>query len=176
PRLLPKHSAHCACPGGAAELGMTGTAIAQGLETARLSAMRLQIQQVTPYVIINDAYNANPASTKAALEVLAGYPCKGKRVAVLGNMLELGEEAERGHRSVGQVVVSRGIDVLYTLGDLAGWIGQEALECGMAPQAIRTAGSCEEISASLRELLQPGDVLLVKGSRGMKMEEIINQL
>ncbi len=165
-----------AAAGVGLELGLSPQEICNGLAQVKLSAMRLQVSTAQPWVVINDAYNANPASTCAALTVLGAYPCTGKRLAVLGNMLELGAEAERGHRSVGAAAAELGVDTLVTLGDLAGWIAEEALRQGMAPAQVTAYQDKALVVEFLKKILQPGDVLLVKGSRGMKMEEIITQL
>lgn len=158
------------------ELGLSHGDISRGLMQLSLSAMRLEIKTGQPWVIINDAYNANPASMRAALEVLAGYPCTGKRIAVLGNMLELGPEAEKGHRSVGDTAAGLGVDTLITLGDMARWIAEQALAQGMEESEVTACTEKEQAVQALQAVLQPGDVVLVKGSRGMKMEEIIGSI
>lgn len=154
------------------QLGVEPRLIIQGLSRLSLSAMRLEIRTDCPWVIINDTYNANPASMRAALEVLAEYPCKGKRVAVLGNMFELGAEAEHGHRSVGEAAAHLGTDLLITLGEQAAWIAEEAAGKGLLPAQAVVCLDKEQVIRTLKERLNPGDVVLVKGSRGMKMEEI----
>jgi UDP-N-acetylmuramoyl-tripeptide--D-alanyl-D-alanine ligase len=154
------------------ELGLSQEEIGQGLTELSLSKMRLEIKTGKSWTVINDAYNANPSSMRAALEVLAGYPCQGKRIAVLGNMLELGEQAEKGHRSIGDTVASLGLDSLVTLGELAGWIAAQAATRGMKQRSIFACTEKEQAIRQLQAILQPGDVVLVKGSRGMKMEEI----
>ncbi|GAW92148.1 UDP-N-acetylmuramoyl-tripeptide--D-alanyl-D-alanine ligase [Calderihabitans maritimus] len=158
------------------QLGMSLQAIARGLKKVRLSPMRLEkFKGINDTMIINDAYNANPASTKASLKVLQ-HLRKTRAIAVLGNMLELGPLAEQGHREVGETVADLGIDYLFTVGDLAEKIARGALERGMPEEKIRVCRDNQEAWQGLQQLLRPGDVVLIKGSRGMKMEEIADRL
>lgn len=158
---------------------VTGLSLAQtaaGLAEAELTAMRLEVLAAGSYKIINDAYNANPASTKAALEVLSGQGAGSRKVAVLGSMFELGARAEPGHREVGAVAVDTGVELLVTVGDLAEYIAREALAKGMAPGQVFSCADSGGALEVLRAGLRDGDVILVKGSRGMKMEEIVRGL
>ena len=120
--------------------------------------------------IIDDAYNAAPASTIAALDLLAEMP--GSKVAVLGDMLELGSYAEEGHLRVGRraaEVASR----LVAVGKLGRLIGEEAVRAGMAKESVFFAMENSQVVDYLKELLQAGDHVLVKGSRGLAMDEIV---
>lgn len=159
------------------ELGMTIEQIRLGLSRANLTAMRLEIQNINGCTIINDSYNANPSSTRAALQVLSELAGdKSRKIAILGDMLELGEKREQGHREVGAAVPEAGVDLLAAVGQSSGYIGMGAEEAGLAPSRIRYYGSAREAAGDLRGYLTPGDVVLVKGSRGMKMEEFITAL
>lgn len=121
--------------------------------------------------ILDDTYNASPASTLAALDLLAEM--KGRRIAVLGDMLELGAYEEEGHRSVGRRA-TQVADVLIVIGTLAQIMGQEAQICGL-PE-VYFASSKEQAEAYLAPQLRPGDYLLIKGSRGMELESIVEHL
>jgi UDP-N-acetylmuramoyl-tripeptide--D-alanyl-D-alanine ligase len=119
-------------------------------------------------VLVDDTYNANPDSVAAAIEALARMP--GRRVLVLGDMGELGPEAGALHAEAGRAAAARGIDVLYTLGSLA---EQAARAFG---SAARHFSRIEDLLAELEKALAPGATLLVKGSRFMRMERVVNAL
>lgn len=121
--------------------------------------------------ILDDTYNASPASALAALNLLEEM--EGRRIAVLGDMLELGDYQEEGHRSVGRRAAEVA-DTLVVVGKLAQIIGQEAQNCGLSE--VYFASSKEQAEFHLAPLLQAGDYLLIKGSRGMAMETIVEKL
>lgn len=123
--------------------------------------------------LLDDTYNASPAASTAALDLLASLP--GRRVAVLGDMFELGDAALAGHRQVGEHVVER-TDTLVTVGDLARHIAEGARDAGLPPNQIHVCSSNEEAVALLRARLTGGEYVLVKGSRGMRMDEIVRAL
>lgn len=156
------------------EMGLEFREIRQGLAAANLTAMRLEISLWNEVKIINDAYNANPSSTRAGLQVLAEAAGeKSRKIAVLGDMLELGEKSESAHREVGRAVQAAGVDLLAAVGDRARQIGLGALEAGLSDRAVRYYTTAREAAGELKKILGPGDVVLVKGSRGMKMEEFV---
>ena len=151
--------------------------IKSGLERVALTAMRLELKRTKQDIlIINDAYNANPDSTTAALDVLKTLAAGKRAVAVLGDMYELGDYKDEGHRLVG--IKAKEVDTAYliTVGRIAGAIADGALAIGMSPAKIKTCQDNKEALSYLREILHPGDVVLVKGSRAMKMEEIVTGL
>ncbi|MBE3587804.1 MAG: UDP-N-acetylmuramoyl-tripeptide--D-alanyl-D-alanine ligase [Thermoanaerobacteraceae bacterium] len=164
-----------AAVGVAWALGVSLEDAARGLAAASLSPMRLEMVEKNGITIINDAYNANPASTGAALQVLAEMGA-GRRIAVLGDMLELGREAFPGHRRVGAAVAAGAVDYLVTVGELGRIIATGAVEAGFPPGRVFAAASNTEAVDHLRPRLLPGDVVLVKGSRGMGMEQIVREL
>jgi UDP-N-acetylmuramoyl-tripeptide--D-alanyl-D-alanine ligase len=127
-------------------------------------------------VLIDDTYNASPQSMRAALQCLAQTRVVGRRLAVLGDMLELGDQAPLLHEEVGTLVAQSGIDQLMTFGPLAQYIAQGAQRAGMAAACIHVTTQPEEAVTRLRALLRPGDVVLLKGSRGMAMERLVNAL
>jgi UDP-N-acetylmuramoyl-tripeptide--D-alanyl-D-alanine ligase len=155
--------------------------IAEGIENAVPIAMRMEItRQATGLVILNDSYNANPVSMRAALEFLAQQNggTGGRSVAVLGDMFELGNFARSGHEQVGAAAARLGIDLVYVIGDFAGDVCRGAVSAGLNEAAIFTypRGGYDELIGDLSGVLEPGDVVLVKGSRAMKMERIAHAL
>ncbi|MBM7583308.1 UDP-N-acetylmuramoyl-tripeptide--D-alanyl-D-alanine ligase [Caldicoprobacter guelmensis] len=138
--------------------------------------MRLNIFETQEgTIVIDDAYNASPDSMKAALSVLKDMPGV-RRIAVLGDMLELGDYAEEGHRQVGSAVVQNRVDLLITRGENSRFIGMEAQASGMPPSSIYHCQCNKDIINLLSTIVQRGDTILVKGSRGMKMEEVVSYL
>lgn len=125
--------------------------------------------------IIDDTYNANPGSMQAALSALAKADVRGRRIFVAGDMLELGTQAPQLHREVGALAARVGIDRLYATGEHAATVADGARREGL--QAAETiTGSREEIIDDLKNFLQPDDWVLVKGSRGMTMEKVVQAL
>jgi UDP-N-acetylmuramoyl-tripeptide--D-alanyl-D-alanine ligase len=151
-------------------------AIRQGLAAIKPVPMRMETQSWKGIGIINDAYNANPASMKAALEALAGLPCRSQRVAVLGDMFELGQESRKRHFQVGEHAAQLGIERLYLLGKQAREVRKGALRSGMREDQVVVGTNHRQIAQRLRHDVRKGDWLLVKGSRGMKMEKVIEAL
>lgn len=177
--LLGRHNVEnaLAAAGVGWALGVSLEEIAAGLAEAILTPMRLEVIEIpeAKIKIINDAYNANPSSTRAALLVLAEAGSGSRRIAVLGDMLELGEVGPFSHHQVG--ALAAGIaDYLVAVGDLARHYVHGALEAGLPASRAFYFSSREEAKAFLREILCPGDVVLVKGSRGMRMEEIVDDM
>ena len=159
----------------AGALGANPEQIAAGLAEFAPADMRLGIEQAGGITVINDAYNANPASVAAGLEVLEmTKPGRtGRKVAVLGDMLELGEQAEQLHRQVGQKVAACGVDLLITSGPGAKCIADGAVQAGMDSKAVVSLGNSDEDFEAMAGLLRAGDVVLLKGSRGMRMERLM---
>lgn len=143
------------------------------LRAACVSAIRFKVLRLFPWVILDDTYNANPASMAAALEALADFPGR-RKIAVLGDMFELGRATETLHEEVGRAAAHHQIDWLLTLGEQA-----ETMVAAARAAGIREGESYKNHQAVAGALLKratEGDVILVKGSRGMKMETIINLL
>jgi UDP-N-acetylmuramoyl-tripeptide--D-alanyl-D-alanine ligase len=152
-------------------LGLSAVEMQKGLTGFAATKMRFEIQQVGLYQVINDAYNASPMSMKAALETLAEVAEK-RKIAVLGDMLELGSVSVEAHKNIGKLVADQKIDALITFGDMAAHIAQEARTAGV--KLVYTCNSHAEAGKVLNEILQPDDTILFKGSRGMQMEKIID--
>ncbi|MBI1864761.1 MAG: hypothetical protein HYR98_03365, partial [Nitrospirae bacterium] len=136
-------------------------------------AMRGEVVRLSGRRVINDSYNANPRSMTAALEMLAEVGGDGRKVAVLGDMLELGEYAREAHLEVGAAAARMRIDFLVTVGDLARHIAEGAVVTGMPEERVRAVSSVEDVVAILKTVSGPGDTILVKGSRGMQMERVL---
>lgn len=172
------HNVYNALAGIAAgrELGIPIEKIIQGIEEFTPGKMRLNIINHNGIKIINDAYNASPQSMEAAINVLKDVVTSGRSIAVLGDMLELGEMSMDSHRHVGRFAVAKGIDYILTVGDNGENIAHGAIEAGAEADKVISFKDNTEAAEFLINFIKPGDVLLVKGSRGMKMEEVVNIL
>ena len=144
---------------------------AAGLAAAPLTKARLQIKRIRGVQFIDDSYNANPESMKAALHTLVELDADGKRIAVLGEMRELGEESARGHREVGETAAKLGVDQLIAIGDMAAVIAEAARNAGLQNTSI--ARSTNEAAELLGEIAASGDLVLIKGSRAARTERVI---
>ena len=147
--------------------------IKEGLKYYKATKMRLDIVKDDDLTIINDTYNASPDSMKAALKILGRY--KERRVAILGDMFEMGEHAEYGHRLVGESTIGN-VDLLITIGEDSKFISDEAKKLGLCSNSIYHFATKEDAINSLDNLIQKNDVVLVKASRGMKLEKIVEYL
>jgi UDP-N-acetylmuramyl pentapeptide synthase len=127
-------------------------------------------------LLIDDTYNANPQSMEAALASLARLRGAGRAFAVLGDMGELGAHAEAGHRQVGERTGELRVDALYALGTRAALVCEAARAAGLPASRAHVAGSHDEIARALARDLRAGDVVLVKGSRSMRMERVVEAL
>jgi len=157
-------------------MGLTVRQIAGGLAGYTPPKMRLQPVEAGDLLIINDAYNASPASMEAAFEVL-DLVARGRRtVAILGEMRELGHESPRLHRDVGVMLARRRVGVLVAVADGGAQIAEGAVTGGMPPEAIIRLPSVEAAAEEVRGVVRPGDVVLVKGSRALEMERIVSTL
>ncbi len=138
--------------------------------------MRSQLLRKNGIIVINDCYNANPASVQAALQLLADVePDAPRKIAVLSDMLELGEASIQWHHAIGKQVVSMRVDRLLATGPMSRATVEAAQCAGMTESALHFE-SKKELTAYLKGFLAPGDVVLVKGSRGMRMEDIVGQI
>ncbi|HEY2681511.1 MAG TPA: UDP-N-acetylmuramoyl-tripeptide--D-alanyl-D-alanine ligase [Candidatus Udaeobacter sp.] len=153
--------------------GLSIEECAAGLAAAPLTKARLQIKEVGGVQFLDDSYNANPDSMKAALRTLVELDADGKRIAVLGEMRELGSESECGHREVGETAATLGVDQLITIGNAAELIAEGARIGGL--NKVLSARSTGEAAKLLGEIAEPGDLVLIKGSRAARTEEVIEQ-
>jgi UDP-N-acetylmuramoyl-tripeptide--D-alanyl-D-alanine ligase len=173
--LLGRHSVHTALRAAAVGLaeGMMWDDILVGLQDQRAQIRLVAVPGPQGSTILDDTYNASPASTIAALNLLAELD--GRKIAVLGDMLELGSYEEEGHRLVGRRAMDV-VEILIVVGSRGRIIGEEALSLGMSPDRVCLCDDNQAAIECLQAKVQPGDYVLVKGSRGMKMEEIVNAL
>lgn len=173
--MLGRHSVYTALAAAAAGLclGLRWDEIVAGLESDAAQPRIRTVATDSGATLIDDSYNAAPVSTLAALDVLADTA--GRRVAVLGDMLELGAYAEEGHRAVGRRAAAIA-DLLVTVGPRAGWIADAALASAMPAERVRRTASIDEALPLLRGLLRRGDYVLVKGSRGVALDQIVSAL
>ncbi|MGD0585962.1 MAG: UDP-N-acetylmuramoyl-tripeptide--D-alanyl-D-alanine ligase [Oryzomonas sp.] len=144
--------------------------IRKGLTAFRPYKGRFQLERLGELILVDDSYNANPASMKAALETLAQIAPEGHRVALLGDMLELGGHEAEAHEAVG-AVAGRNVDRLFLLGPLMNrHAAPAAIQAGLPPEAVHPCQNYDELAELAKQSLLPGDVVLIKGSRGMTME------
>ncbi|NWF92677.1 MAG: UDP-N-acetylmuramoyl-tripeptide--D-alanyl-D-alanine ligase [Syntrophaceae bacterium] len=147
------------------------------LEHFRPFPMRMEVVRLEGgRSLINDAYNANPRSMEVALETLAEVRGGGRAIAVLGDMLELGDFAEEAHRRLGEKVRELSIDLLLTLGEHAALVVESAIRHGFEAERARVVESHSEAVRILKGMAREGDWILVKGSRGMAMEKVVEGL
>jgi len=151
--------------------GLSLEECAAGLVAAPLTRARLQVKEIRGVQFLDDSYNANPDSMKAALRTLVELDVDGQRIAVLGEMRELGDESERGHREVGETAAALKVDHLIVIGNVAEIIAEAAKRAGLKNSS--TAASTAEAAELLAELAAPGDLVLIKGSRLARTEQVI---
>jgi UDP-N-acetylmuramoyl-tripeptide--D-alanyl-D-alanine ligase len=158
-----------------AELGLTREEIAAGLEACEPPKMRMQSWETAAGArVLEDCYNANADSMAAALEVLRDLPCKGRRVAVLGDMAELGAHGEAAHREVGRQAALSGVDHLIAVGGMAGELSRGARDAGL--NRVLEIAEVEAAGGALKAFLRPGDLVLLKASRATRLERIARVL
>jgi UDP-N-acetylmuramoyl-tripeptide--D-alanyl-D-alanine ligase len=160
-----------AAAAAATALGLAPDLIRTGLEAFTPYDKRFNLEEVAGIVLIDDSYNANPASVEAALRTVAEISEECRSIAVLGDMLELGPGSEEAHRTVGMLAASC-VERLYLMGAMAGAMAAGAREGGLPADSVIVAQNHDEILADLRGSIAPGDYVLVKGSRGMQMEVV----
>jgi UDP-N-acetylmuramoyl-tripeptide--D-alanyl-D-alanine ligase len=160
----------------ALECGVPLDAVVSGLLRSPRLPMRMEIVTLPGQVtVINDAYNANVASMRSALAML-GAMGDGAKIAVLGEMRELGQQSAEFHREVGRAAAAEHVSLLIAVGSEAEEVLAGALESGMEPDAALSVGSHQEAAARVRERVRPGDFVLIKGSRGARMERVLSHL
>ena len=161
------------------EMGLPSQDISSGLEKFRPEKMRMEFISAGGVMIINDSYNANPQSMRAAFDVLSNIEIEecGKKFAVLGDMLELGDASDEEHKKIGRYsTLIKGLSGLYFVGDKMSNAAQCALDEGMDEKNIKTFKDIENAWWALRDNVRKGDIVLVKGSRGMQMDKIVGWL
>ena len=154
----------------AAEIGVSPDAARRGLEACAPAKMRLQVWSAGKVTVLDDAYNANADSMLAALQTLRDFPCTGRRVAVLGDMAELGEFTPQAHVEIGAQAAQLGVDWLVSIGRWANVTAASARAAGL--KEVSEFDSAPEAAKVLPEALRAGDVLLLKASRAATLERI----
>ena len=154
-------------------LGLNEETIARGLSHYQNAPMRQQIRDCGSFVLIDDSYNASPEATRASLDVLKSI-AKAKTTAVLADMLELGDAAAAEHYNIGKYLAAIGIDRLIAVGPLSRHTAQGAADNGCP--SVQTADTNAQAYALLKDTITEGETLLVKGSRGMHTDEIVNNV
>ncbi|MDI3339182.1 MAG: UDP-N-acetylmuramoyl-tripeptide--D-alanyl-D-alanine ligase [Sphaerobacter sp.] len=174
--LLGRHSAATvlAAVGAGLALGMTVEEMLPAFQDPAIRVRLLVVPGVGGATIIDDTYNANPTSSLAALDLLAELPAR-RRLAAFGDMLELGSYEAEGHRLVGERAAAV-VDRLFTIGPRARLIAAAAVASGLPPSAVTTVDTKPELIDALRTVLREGDVVLVKGSRGLQLEDVVAAL
>ncbi|HET6420414.1 MAG TPA: UDP-N-acetylmuramoyl-tripeptide--D-alanyl-D-alanine ligase [Geobacteraceae bacterium] len=152
-------------------LDVNSGSILAGLESFTPYDKRFSVEECDGITLIDDSYNANPGSMKAALETLRGLKGDRRGIAVLGDMLELGESSVSAHEEIGMLAASC-VEKIYVIGEMAEPVAKGALNAGLPPASVSIASDHEELLAQLLADLDNGDHVLVKGSRGMKMETV----
>lgn len=162
----------------ACALGYRLEEIQEGLAVFRPVALRAEVLEANGKTILLDAYNANPASMKAAIEMLAAFPRRegassSRKIALLGDMFELGAFSESAHREIGEAAARNGIDLLIAVGRWAGAMAEGARHAGMADEAVAAYADLPSLQKEFLSYVRKGDLLLIKGSRGMRMETVL---
>lgn len=176
--LLGRHNAVNAMSAvAAAELfGVPAASIRQGLERMTPTGMRIEtVRTAGGATLLNDAYNASPASMKAAVHLLLELTGVGRKIAVLGDMRELGPDEKQYHREIGRMLNPQDIHAVFTYGELASYIA-EACRQTFPQGAVEAFMDKQALIDRLQAFIQPSDLILVKASRGMKLEEVVNAL
>jgi UDP-N-acetylmuramoyl-tripeptide--D-alanyl-D-alanine ligase len=172
--LLGRHSVHTALAAASVGVveGLSWEQILRGLKDVSAQLRLIAVSGEKGTTLLDDTYNASPESSLAALNLLADL--SGRKVAVLGDMLELGSLEEAGHRLVGARAAEI-VQVVVAVGERGRWIGEAARETGLGREVYFADSNAQAVEI-LREIARSGDMILLKGSRGAKMEEIVNAL
>jgi UDP-N-acetylmuramoyl-tripeptide--D-alanyl-D-alanine ligase len=147
--------------------------IKKGLESSTIVQGRMERIETGDITIINDTYNANPVSMDAALNSLSKMSGYTHKLAVLGDMLELGTDSEQFHKTAGEKAAKTNLDYLFLFGSFALDIKKGAVNADMAENKISVFEDIEALNQSVKKHLQKGDVILIKGSRGMQLERVV---
>ena len=157
-----------------AELGMTRPEVERGLAEGRASKRRLEMWSARGVRVLDDAYNANVDSTRAALETLRDLPCEGRRIAVLGDMAELGTQRAAAHAEVGRCAAEAGVEQLFAVGEMAALMGAAAREAGL--MRVIELPSGDVAADAVSRFVRRGDLVLVKASRASRLERVSETL
>lgn len=154
------------------QLRIPKATIAKALQSFAASKNRMQVKKLLDLTVLDDCYNANPSSMRSALSTLGSVKTNGHRIAVLGDMLELGKDGPQLHEEIGQYLMEMGVDELFTFGNLSRHINSAARAKGLPRNRAHHFSDFDLMTAELKKSIQLGDVILVKASRGMKLERV----
>lgn len=160
-------------------LGMNSIEVNNSFQKLKgLSGRMNVLSGIKNSIIIDDTYNASPESAISALDSLSRINIKegARKIIVLGDMLELGHYSEEGHRLVGEKAVSSGINLIFSVGERARDIGRGAIEAGFSEDAVFHFSKNEEVLPLLKDRISEGDLILVKGSQGARMEKVVKEI
>lgn len=158
----------------ASKLGVSPNAAGKAMRDVQLPPMRMQLIERRGVCIVLDAYNASPPAVVASLEALESVPCEGTRNVVLGEMRELGEHAEAGHREVGRALSGTAVERVCLYGPATRWMADEWLKSGRKESSLSQAETIRDVRSFL-DSLYPGDTVLIKGSRGLELERALTE-
>jgi UDP-N-acetylmuramoyl-tripeptide--D-alanyl-D-alanine ligase len=175
--FVPMLGRHSACNALAAiavarKMNISEESIIESLAHAQGPDMRLQLSSVNGVTVLNDAYNANPNSTSAAIDTLCSLPARGRRVAALGDMLELGDKSDEYHDQIGQLVATSKVDLLICVGKKAKRIAASAKRAGTEPEQIVTYPDAAAAARGIVRRVRSHDLILLKGSRSVGLEAV----
>jgi UDP-N-acetylmuramoyl-tripeptide--D-alanyl-D-alanine ligase len=156
------------------ELGLNRAQIARGLAECKTPKMRLELWEASGVRVLDDAYNANADSVRAALKTLLDLPCSGRRVAVLGDMAELGRHCEAAHEEIGRCAAELGVGQLFAIGAMASVVARSARDAGL--NRVFEFAKVEAAAPVVKSFVRSGDLLLLKASRVMRLERIAELL
>jgi UDP-N-acetylmuramoyl-tripeptide--D-alanyl-D-alanine ligase len=154
-------------------LGIALERVLPAIASLRPTQGRMERIELGGVTLVDDCYNANPQSLRAAVRVLAGLHGHGRRVLVMGDMLELGESSADLHRELGRDAARAGVDAILLVGEHVEAAAAGAREGGLAADALVHFATADEAALGAVELVRAGDVVLVKGSRGMALERVV---
>ena len=160
----------------AVEVGAAPESVAEAFLSFEGPPMRLKPLKAGGCFILNDTYNANPASVVSALKTFAVLPVTGRRIVVLGDMMELGEQSKELHCQMGRELSCGSFDVIAAVGERAGDYIDGATQVGIEPGKLHLFPDTDEAMAAIPRLVEKGDAVLVKGSRGMELEKLVDRI
>jgi UDP-N-acetylmuramyl pentapeptide synthase len=160
----------------AREFGVPARSIAAAFDALRPVNLRGGFEEKAGATFIIDCYNANPSSMKSALELLNGVSMPDRRVAVVGDMLELGAHSQRLHRALGRQLALTGVRETVAIGAYAPTVAEAARAAGLPGRRIHVAADAAQAADVVRRVVKPGDTVLLKASRGIKLEQLYETL
>lgn len=160
----------------ARELKISYEDIRKALKSFKSLQQRLNIKSLKGIHLIDDCYNSNPLSMRCALQTITSYAANRRKIVVSGDMLELGQFSPKFHKDIGRLIAKLGIDYLITVGSLSKHMSGAALKAGMPKSQVLHFNNKTQAAQELKSIIEPQDVVLIKGSRAIKMEEIISHL